>query len=131
MSSNIKDLKKDIIQETVSDEFSEFTASWISQEKFSSKLIFQNIMIPQLREINALESSNEIFTIGELVEKNLIEIRTGDEIGKISYGTGNIPFIRTSDFSNWEIKHNPKQGISEEIYLKYASKQDIKVNDIF
>ncbi len=132
LSSNIKDLKKDIIQETVSDEFSEFTASWISQEKILKQTYIPKYYDPSIdREINALESSNDIFTIGELVEKNLIEIRTGDEIGKISYGTGNIPFIRTSDFSNWEIKHNPKQGISEEIYLQYASKQDIKVNDIF
>jgi len=49
----------------------------------------------------------------------------------MSYGTGNIPFIRTSDFSNWEIKHDPKQGISEQIYLQYADSQDVQMEDIF
>lgn len=48
----------------------------------------------------------------------------------MAYGTGDIPFLRTSDFSNWEIQHNPKQGISEEIYQSYAKKQDVKENDI-
>ena len=66
----------------------------------------------------------------ELREEGTITFYTGDEIGKMAYGTGDIPFIRTSDFSNWEIKHNPKQGISEEIYKKYSSKQDVKENDI-
>ena len=41
---------------------------------------------------------------------------TGIEIGKMAYGTGDIPFIRTSDISNWELKNDPKQNISEEIY---------------
>ncbi|MEN8133097.1 MAG: hypothetical protein ABFS45_23550, partial [Pseudomonadota bacterium] len=46
------------------------------------------------------------------------------------YGTGTIPFIRTSDFSNWEIKHDPKQGVSEEIYEQYAESQNVKEGDI-
>lgn len=33
----------------------------------------------------------------------------------MAYGTGNIPFIRTSDISNWEIKADFKHGVSEEI----------------
>ncbi|HCY3310358.1 TPA: hypothetical protein O1M02_005197, partial [Escherichia coli] len=36
----------------------------------------------------------------------------------------------TSDFSNWEIKFDPKQGVSEEIYEEYKERQDIKENDI-
>ena len=43
--------------------------------------------------------------MGQLRDENDIEYHTGDEIGKMAYGTGDIAFIRTSDFSNWEIKH--------------------------
>ena len=31
---------------------------------------------------------------------------------------------------NWEIKIDPKHGISEEIYSQYSKKQDIQENDI-
>ena len=51
-------------------------------------------------------------------------------MSKESYGTGSIPFIRTSDIANWEIKLDPKQGLSREIYEKYKKKQDVKANDI-
>jgi len=54
---------------------------------------------------------------------------TGIEIGKMAYGTGDIPFIRTSDISNWELKGDPKQAVSEEIYM--ANRQDVKTGDIF
>jgi hypothetical protein len=42
--------------------------------------------------------------LGELIQQGSIQTATGDEIGKMAYGTGPIPFIRTSDISNWEIK---------------------------
>ena len=35
----------------------------------------------------------------------------------MAYGTGPIPFIRTSDLSNWELKADPKHGVSEELFL--------------
>jgi type I restriction enzyme M protein len=43
---------------------------------------------------------------------------------------GEIPFVRTSDIVNWEIKIDPVKGIPEEIYQMYKEKQDIKAGDI-
>ena len=54
---------------------------------------------------------------------------TGIEIGKMAYGTGPIPFMRTSDISNWELKGDPKQNVSVEIYEE--NKQDVQPEDIF
>ncbi|TON78636.1 hypothetical protein, partial [Vibrio parahaemolyticus] len=65
----------------------------------------------------------------ELHDKGIIEISTGDEVGKLAYGTGNIPFVRTSDISNWEVKLDPKHGVSEEIFQKYAKRQDVQEGD--
>lgn len=48
----------------------------------------------------------------------------------MAYGTGDIPFVRTSDISNWEIKTIPKQGVSETIYQQYAAKEDVQPGDI-
>ncbi|BCG18873.1 restriction endonuclease subunit S [Vibrio alginolyticus] len=62
--------------------------------------------------------------------RGVIEISTGDEVGKLAYGTGNIPFVRTSDISNWEVKLDPKHGVSEEIFQKYAKRQDVQEGDI-
>lgn len=48
----------------------------------------------------------------------------------MAYGTGDYPFLRTTDFSNWEVIHNPKQGISREIFDSYRQKQDLRELDI-
>ena len=57
-------------------------------------------------------------------------LSTGVEIGRMSYDTGEIPFIRTSDISNWEIKTDPKHGVNEDIYNEYDTKCDLQENDI-
>jgi type I restriction enzyme M protein len=81
-------------------------------------------------ELAKLESTHELVRMGDLVEKGVVEITTGNEVGAGEYGTGVIPFVRTSDISNWEIKLDPKHGVSEEIYTRYARKQDIRDGDI-
>ena len=86
---------------------------------------------PEIREnLNGLKKEYDLITIGKLVEDKLVEISTGDEVGKLAYGTGQIPFIRTSDIANWEIKLDPKQGLSEATYNKLAKKQDVQAYDI-
>ena len=86
---------------------------------------------PEIQEqLDSLQKDYELITVGKLVQDGLVEISTGDEVGKLAYGTGQIPFIRTSDIANWEIKLDPKQGLSEDIYNKLSSKQDVKSYDI-
>jgi type I restriction enzyme M protein len=48
----------------------------------------------------------------------------------MAYGTGKIPFIRTSDISNWEIKADFKHGVSTEIYESLRHKIDVQSGDI-
>jgi type I restriction enzyme M protein len=81
-------------------------------------------------EAQNLERSHDIVTIEELVDRNVLAISTGDEVGKLGYGTGEVPFIRTSDLSNWEIKLEPKHNVSHEIYERYRHKQDVQPGDI-
>jgi type I restriction enzyme M protein len=68
-------------------------------------------------------------SIGKLVKDAVLSWKTGIEVGKMAYGTGDVPFIRTSDISNWELKGDPKQAVSEEIYADNA--QDVQAGDIF
>ena len=86
---------------------------------------------PEIAErLHELEKTHDLVVFEDLVNRKEISVSTGDEIGKMAYGTGLIPFIRTSDISNWEIKADPKQGVSEDIYVKYARKQGVKLNDV-
>ncbi|MCL4369301.1 MAG: hypothetical protein M1380_00085 [Chloroflexi bacterium] len=81
--------------------------------------------------LSHLETTHNLIVLGDLVRNGDMLASTGDEIGKMVYGTGTIPFIRTSDISNWEIKADPKQGVSEEVYRQYAKKQDVQAGDLF
>jgi len=103
---------------------------------YSCKNIKDRVYIPKYydpfieNDLIMLEETHNLFNIKDLVDNKILSFTTGDEIGKLAYGTGDIPFVRTSDISNWEIKSLPKQGISEEIYNQYVFKQDVKTGDI-
>lgn len=82
-------------------------------------------------KLTNLRKTHNMVAIKDLIESRQLEVRTGHEIGKMAYGTGHIPFVRTSDISNWEIKIDPKQGVSQDIYDSYKDKQDVKEGDVF
>lgn len=102
------------------------------------KKISDNIYIPEyynpdiVNKLSSLEKSGkyELTSIQQFIEDNILEIRRGNEIGSKFYGSGNIPFVRTSDIVNWEIKIDPIKAVNEDVYLKYKKLQDIEVNDI-
>lgn len=120
-----------VSNETVTAEFGSFTSFWRNSASIKSQIYlpsYYDVNIPT--ELSALAQHCDLKSIKELAEMGAIEYHTGDEIGKMAYDTGTIPFLRTSDFANWEINHSPKQGISEEIYAEYAASQDIQENDV-
>ena len=69
-------------------------------------------------------------SIQYLVDNKIVSIKRGNEIGSEFYGKGTIPFIRTSDIVNWEIKNDPMKTIPYKIYEQYKTKQDVQENDI-
>jgi hypothetical protein len=69
-------------------------------------------------------------SIGKLAKDGLLTAKTGVEVGKMAYGTGEIPFIRTTDIAELELKADPRQGISNEIYDKYAGKAALAEGDV-
>lgn len=100
------------------------------------KDIINNIYLPiyynpEIKsKLNSLKKNYNLISIEELIDNKIISISTGDEIGKLAYGTGAIPFVRTSDLANWEIKLDPKQGVSSDIYDELKDKQDVQAEDI-
>jgi len=104
---------------------------YLNQSKINDFILAPRYYNPEpMNDINILKETHDLISIESLIEKGIIKINTGDEVGKLSYGTGNIPFVRTSDISNWEVKIDPKHGLSEEIYKAYSKKQDVKEGDI-
>ncbi|MFX0051780.1 MAG: restriction endonuclease subunit S, partial [Candidatus Hermodarchaeota archaeon] len=71
-----------------------------------------------------------LYKLEDLLQNGDIEITRGHEIGSKFYGTGKIPFVRTSDLINLEINIDPKKQVSQEIYDLYKDKQDIQAGDI-
>ncbi|MCL5022073.1 MAG: hypothetical protein M1497_01655 [Nitrospirae bacterium] len=81
--------------------------------------------------LRRLKATHQLLSVKDLKDDGYLSVATGDEIGKMAYGTGEIPFIRTSDIVNWEVKADPKHGVSEELYSAYSAKQDVREGDIF
>lgn len=81
-------------------------------------------------EKEAEQVGGKLILLQSLVEDGYITIRKGHEVGAQAYGTGIIPFIRTSDISNWEVSIDPTKSISDEIYSEFAPKQNLRAEDI-
>ncbi len=120
-----------LVQDTTTLEFGSFSAYKMKASDIVHGIYLPKYYDPSITEmLKNLQSTCTLYSVQELVDKGMLELSTGDEIGKMAYGTGDIPFVRTSDFSNWEIKSDAKQGVSEEIYAQYATKQDVQAGDI-
>ena len=78
----------------------------------------------------SLSRTHDLVPIKSLLESKALSVETGVEIGKMAYGTGLIPFVRTSDLSNWEIKAAFKHGVSQAIYEEFESRVDVRAGDI-
>lgn len=98
--------------------------------------IKHNILSPRYHEpagqiaTHHLVDTHELITLGDLIKEGSLEVSTGDEVGKMAYGTGKVPFVRTSDIAGWEVKIDPKHCVSEDLYRKLKKKQDVRRGDI-
>ncbi len=102
-------------------------------QELENKILLPKYYNPELeKELKKYAGTGKysIKSIGELVRDKILSIKRGNEVGSEYYGTGTIPFIRTSEISNWEVAADPTHCIPEEIYELYRARQDIKPEDI-
>ena len=103
----------------------------LERAKVVSNVLCPRYYDPELdAEIDGLRDAYALPTFGELVRDGVLEVSTGDELGKLAYGTGEIPFVRTSDISNWEVKADPKHGVDRKLFESLKRKQDVRVHDL-
>ena len=137
-------------REIMSDEISQIPDLWRKLEPgkkdayshlgwmMNIKDVKDNILLPKFynpdldKELQAYEASGnfEIKTLGGLQEEGVLRVSRGNEIGSEYYGTGSVPFVRTSEISNWEITSDCTHCVAEDIYELYKDKQNIEVEDI-
>ena len=102
----------------------------------SPEEVENNILAPRYHEPTAqkvaghLIATHQLVSFGELLSTGEIEVSAGNEVGKLAYGGGSIPFVRTSDLSGWEIKADPKHLVSEEVYNRLQRTQDVRAGDV-
>jgi type I restriction enzyme M protein len=88
--------------------------------------VTKNILAPRYHEPSAqraaghLEKTHTLVSIRDLIERDVIRIDSGDEVGKMAY----------SDISGWEVKMDPKHCVAVDIYERLKKKQDVRANDI-
>lgn len=76
------------------------------------------------------ESTCDLRTIESLVQDGTLTLGVGDEIGRLSYGTGTIPFVRTSDLGTFELKADAKHGVDEAVWSEYQAQQNVRSGDL-
>lgn len=125
----------------VAPRYSALTASSTSSPDhlgflLSSDSVHNRILVPKYyspeiaARLGELQTTHTFMTLGDLVAVEAVSISTGVEVSKMAYGTGSIPFVRTSDLANWEIKTDFKHGVSEAVYDSHKSRGSVKAGDI-
>ncbi|HLF12456.1 MAG TPA: N-6 DNA methylase [Gammaproteobacteria bacterium] len=97
-----------------------------------------NYLVPRyyVRNDSFAEAEEDIIrgarlaTIGELIDDGVLTVRKGHEVGSHAYGSGDIPFVRTSDVNNLEISTDPTNAVSDEVFEEYRRQQDLKPGDV-
>lgn len=108
-----------------------FTSSLLPARNVLNDVLLPRYYDPVVEELAPKYGGRcNLESVSELVSRGLLSVDTGDEIGRLNYGTGSIPFVRTSDFGSWELKRESKQGVSQEVFDAWAANQDIKPDDI-
>ncbi len=105
----------------------------IPTEEIKDNIYIPESYKPEIKEkLNLIKKSKnfKLTKFSELVDNGTIQIKRGNEIGSEYYGTGKIPFVRTTAIVNWEIKMDTVKAVANEVYEKYKRQQDVQENDI-
>jgi type I restriction enzyme M protein len=100
--------------------------------------LINNILLPKYYNpdlsiaLKKYEDSGEyvLKTLKELEDEKVVKVSRGVEVGSENYGMGEIPFVRTSEVSNWEITSDCTHCIPVDIYEKFKKRQNLEVEDI-
>ena len=105
----------------------------VRRSEIVDQILIPKFYDPQLeRDVAREERADERpwTTLGSLESSGALSAVTGVEVGKMAYGTGDIPFLRTSDIAEWEVSRDSKQSVSEEVFRAYDAKAALEEDDV-
>jgi len=105
----------------------------VDYSKLNDNIFIPEYYNPEIKhDLLKLEKDRkyELIRVRDLIDNGTIKINRVNEIGSRFYGTGEVPFVRTTDIVNWEIKMDPIKAVSNEVYEQYKKIQDVQENDI-
>ena len=105
----------------------------VRRSEIVDQILIPKFYDPQLERDLAQEEGTDDSpwtTLGSLENSGALSAVTGVEVGKMAYGTGAVPFLRTSDIAEWEVSRNSKQSVSEEVFRTYEGKAALEKNDL-
>jgi type I restriction enzyme M protein len=123
------------------DDFSAIAVDWSAIEHeywFESEISNKYYLVPRyydrktdlLMDRDAERLNAKIMSFQEMIDRGWISVRKGHEVGSEAYGTGDIPFVRTSDISNFEVSIDPTKSVSEEVFNTVRDEQNLKPGTI-
>ena len=103
----------------------------ISRSALQGRILIPKYYDPELAEAASIASGDyDLRLLSDLLLPGKVGSRLGTWIRREHYGTGAIPFVRTSDLNGWRLRPDYKKGVSSDIYNKVAKIQDIRAGDI-
>lgn len=119
------------------DDFSAIATDWTVKNHnfwFESEVRNKYYMVPRyydrktdlLLDVDSRRLNATTMSFGEMISRRWISIRKGHEVGSEAYGTGNVPFVRTSDISNFEISIDPTKSVSEDVFESVRHEQNLR-----
>lgn len=122
--------------ESLPDDFIEIGKTWHRKEDPDTPWVLDTpengLYIPRyyVNRSSKKQPAGEFVTLGELIDSGHLSIRSGHEVGSEAYGSGDIPYVRTSDINNFEISSDPTNSVSEEVYGRYNRQENLQPGDI-
>jgi len=103
----------------------------IKRSELVNRILIPKYYDPELDEANDLVKEKYYLpTLREVLLPGNEGSRLGTWIRREHYGTGGIPYIRTSDLNGWRLRRDFKKGVSSEIFKKVSPIQDVRAGDI-
>jgi type I restriction enzyme M protein len=107
--------------------------SWTSVSSPSNRYFVPRYLAlkTRLKDLDfGIAGDSQRHSLGELVSSGLLTVAKGHEVGSEAYGTGEVPFVRTSDITNFEIRTDTTNGVSDDIYQEFSRLQNLQTGDV-
>lgn len=105
----------------------------IARKDLRARILIPKYYDPQIaEEIAKVEASTQEKwgLISSYIDRGLLHAETGAEVGKMAYGMGSIPFLRTTDIVDLEMRRDPRHCVDAGTFASYAKKAGVVAGDV-